>query len=107
MFLFDILFDSEDDTPVHHSRSGKASKHNEVLLEEITNMLRSGIITLASSALFFPVVMTTKSDEKPRFCGDNRILNRRMKANRFPLLKIQEIFEELANGLIITTFDLF
>lgn len=66
-------------------------------------MLKAGIITAASSAWSFPVVIDTENDRKPRFCVDYRVLNRRITADRFTLPKIQEIF----GGVFFMTLDLF
>lgn len=91
-------FEISDETPVYHSACRMTPKHNEVVQREVESMLKAGIITPASSAWSFPVVIATKKDGKPRFCVDCRILNWKMKADRFPLPKIQEIFDELAGG---------
>lgn len=70
-------------------------------------MFRAGIVKPATSAWSFPVAIATKKDGGPWFCVDYRVLNSRMKADRFPLPKIQEIFDALAGGVFFTTLDFF
>ena len=100
-------FELEDDTPVYHQPRRLSPKHNEVVRSEIDRMLEAGIITPASSAWSFPVVIATKKDGKPRFCVDYRILNRKIKPDRWPLPRIEEIFDELGGNSLFTTLDLF
>lgn len=70
-------------------------------------MLKAGIITPSCSTWSSPVVVATRKDGKPRFCVDFRILNQKMKADRLPLPKIEENFDELSAGVFFTTLDLF
>lgn len=84
-----------------------APKHNEVVRKEVEDMLKAGIITPSSSDWPFSVVIATKKHGKPRFCVEYRVLNERMKADRFPLSKIQEIIDELAGGIFFTKLELF
>lgn len=46
-------------------------------------------------------------ERRPSFCEDYRILNQRMKADRWPLPKIEEIFSELSGRKIFTALSLF
>lgn len=100
-------FQLTDNNPVYHRGRRMAPKHNELVRDELQKMLRAGIVTSATSAWSFSVVIATKKDGKPRFCVDYRVLNQRMKGDRFPLPKIQEIFDELSGGAVFTTLDFF
>lgn len=70
-----------------------APKHNKREIEELDNMLESGIITPASSAWSFTVVISTKKDGIPPFCVDYREFNQRMKYDRFLIPQINDILE--------------
>lgn len=70
-------------------------------------LLRTGITTPGLSTGPFPIVIATKKDGKPRFCLQNRVLNARMKTDRFPVPRSGEIFDELAGGSWFTMLDLF
>lgn len=100
-------FELNDSEPVYHSARRMAPKHNSVVQKEIEATLSAGIVTPASSAWSFPIVIATKKDGKPRFCVDYRALNREMRADRFPPTMIQEIFDELAGAVFFSTLDLF
>lgn len=82
---FQHTFELVDDTPVYHSAGRVAPKHNEIVIREIQEMLKAGIITPTSFAWSFPQVIATKKDGMPQFCVDYRVLNQKMKAYRFPL----------------------
>ena len=100
-------FELTDDTSIHHRARRLAPKHNSIVRKEIDDMLEAGIIVPASSAWSFPVVIASKKDGKHRFCVDYRTLNRVMKADRWPLPKIEEIFDDLEGSTVFTTLDLF
>lgn len=100
-------FELTDETPVYHAARRMAPKHNDVVKQEVDIMLKAGIITPASSAWSFPVVIETKKDGTPRFCVDYRVLNGKMNADRFSLPKVQKIFDDLSDGVFFTTLDLF
>lgn len=101
-------FELVDPTPISHSaRRLPPPKHNEVVREELEKMEKAGIITPSVSAWSFPVVIATKKDGKPRFCVDYRLLNKVMKADKWPLPKMEEIFDDLEGNKVFTTLDLF
>lgn len=105
--LIRLAFDLTDERPIYHTPRRMAPKHNEIIRREMYMMLAAAIVPPATSAWSFPVVIATKKNGKPRFCVDYRMLNQRMKADRFPLPKVQEVFDELAGGVVFTTLDLF
>ena len=70
-------------------------------------MLEAGIITPAVSAWCFPVVIASKKDGRPRFCVDYRALNKVMKADRWPLPKIEEMFDDLQGSKLFASLELF
>lgn len=82
-------------------------RHNELVRKELDMMLRAGIVTPATSVWSFLVVIAIKKERRRRFCVESRLLNQRMKADRFPLPKAQEILDELADGAFFSWLDLF
>ena len=99
-------FELSDNNPLYHRARRMSPRHNDFIRKELDNLLDAGIITPASSAWSFPVVIATKKDGTLRFCVDYWSLNRVMKADRWPLPRIEEIFDELSGGSIFTTLDL-
>lgn len=62
---------------------------------------------LSYVATSFPVVIATIKDGKLHFCVTYRIINLKMKADKFPLPKIEEIFDEFSSWGFFTSLDLF
>lgn len=55
---------------------------------EIDNMMEVGIITLASSAWYFRIVIDTNKDGRTRFCIGYRVSNKKMKADQISRRKL-------------------
>ena len=54
-----------------------------------------------------PIVPVLKSDGHVRICGDYKItVNRAAKLEKYPLLRIEELFASLAHGKLFTKLDL-
>lgn len=82
-------------------------KHNEIVRSELVKMLDAGIVTHSVSGRSKLVSISYKKDGNPRFCAEYRSLNRVMKPEKWPLYRIEEIFDELSGGQRFTTLDLF
>ena len=100
-------FELTEDTPISHAARRLPPRHNAVVREEIDNMHKAGIISPSAAAWSFPVVIATKKDGKLRFCVDYRALNRVMKADNWPLPKMEEMFDDLEGSKALITLDLF
>ena len=85
-------FELDNTNPFYHYARRMAPLHNAIVRKELEKMLEAGIITPSSSAWSFPVIIVSKKDGNPRFCVDYRPLNQRMKADRWPLPKIEESY---------------
>lgn len=70
-------------------------------------ILKAGITTPATSAWSFLLVTASKKYVKARFFVDYRTLRQKTKADRFLLPRNQELFDELAGSVLITTLDFF
>lgn len=100
-------FELTDDRPNHSGARRLPPRQTKVVREELNKILEAVIITTSKSAWSFRVVIDTKMDGKSRFSVDCRALNQRMKADRWPLPKIEEIFDELQGSKVFTTLDMF
>lgn len=69
-------------------------------------MLDAGIITPSRSAWSFPIVIVSKEDRKPRFCVDYRTINQKIKADRWLLPMIEEIFDDIECSACFTSPNL-
>ena len=69
-------------------------------------MLDAGIIKPCKSKWSFHVFIATKKDKKPRFCVDYRILNKKMRANRYPLPGMDETIDDLQGTEVYTNLEI-
>ena len=84
-------------------------KLREVLTDSVKEMCKQGIIeeTKKGSAYNSPVHLVRKAKtNKWRFCVDFRQLNKRIKQNRYPLPRIQDLLEQLKDATFLSSFDL-
>ena len=100
-------FELEDKRPISLKARWLPPIYNDAVRKELGKMEKAGIIKPSASAWSFPVVIVRKKDGKPRFCVDYRLLNRNMKPDKWPLPKIEEIFDDLEGGKVFSTLDLF
>ena len=100
-------FELTTNQPIFQKLRRVPPAYNEIIKKEVDRMLKAGIITRIESAWTSPVVIVTKKDGSPRFCVDYRRLNAIMKRDRWPMPRVDEIFDEINGSKIFTTIDLF
>ena len=69
-------------------------------------MIDRGIIRRSSSPFGSPIVIVRKKDNSIRLCIDYRKVNARTLLDAFPLPRIEEALEVLANTQLYTSLDL-
>ena len=74
--------------------------------ELIETMLKEGIVTHSNSPWASPVVLVAKKDGSTRFCVDYRKLNAVTKLDSFPLPRVDDSLDLLANTSHFSSLDL-
>ncbi|WVZ49037.1 LOW QUALITY PROTEIN: hypothetical protein U9M48_000419 [Paspalum notatum var. saurae] len=80
--------------------------HKIEIEQQVQQLLKSGLLTHNSSPFASPVLLVHKKDGQWRFCVDYRKLNDLTIKNRFPLLVIEEILDELHGSCYFTKLDM-
>ena len=78
-------------------------KRTEELIE---SMLKQGVITNSNSPWASPIVLVAKKDGSTRFCVDYRKLNAITKLDSFPLPRVDDSLDLLANTAYFSSLDL-
>ena len=73
---------------------------------QLQDLLEKGFIRLSTSPWGAPVLFTKKKGKTLRLCIDYRQLNRVMIKNRYPLLRIDDLFDQLRGARVYSKIDL-
>ncbi|CAF4637130.1 unnamed protein product, partial [Didymodactylos carnosus] len=80
-------------------------KDEQIQRDEINKLLKQGIIEESTSPWSSPIVLIRKKDGSMRFCIDFRKLNSITTKDAFPIPRIDDIFDHLAQAEYYTTTD--
>jgi len=79
---------------------------HEELKKQVEDMLQRGLIRPSSSPFSSPSILVGKKDGSYRLCVDYRALNKITVKNRFPIPRIDDIFDRLRGAKIFNKIDL-
>ena len=95
-----------DTLPVRQRLRRVPPKRRKVIEDFVQDLLAQGCIKPSKSDWATPVVIVTKKDGSPRFCLDYRKLNAVTIKDAFPLPRIDDALDQLANRKYYCTLDL-
>ena len=78
----------------------------EELKKQLDDMLRKGLIRPSASPWGSPVIFVDKRDGTTRLCVDYRKLNDVTIKNKYPLPKIEDLFDQLSGAHVFSKIDL-
>ena len=74
--------------------------------KQVKALLAKGYIRPSSSPYGAPVIFVLKADGTLRMCIDYRGLNKQTVKNRFPIPRIDDLFDQLAGAKVFSSIDL-
>jgi hypothetical protein len=76
------------------------------LKEHIKELLEKGFIHRSSSPWGRPVIFVPKKDDTQRLCIDYRALNEVTVKNKYPLPRIDDLFDQLHGACVFSKINL-
>ncbi|WVZ84781.1 hypothetical protein U9M48_031771 [Paspalum notatum var. saurae] len=102
-FLIELL---PGTAPIAKRQHRVAPKEQELIKENIDELLGKGFIRPSSSPWAFPVLFVDKKDGSRRMCVDYRALNDVTIKNKYPLPRIDDLFDQLQGACVFSKIDL-
>jgi hypothetical protein len=93
-------------TPIYKTPYRMATLELAELKEQIKELVEKGFIHPSSSLWGAPVIFVPKKDVTQSLCVDYRALNEVTIKNKYPLPRIDDLFDQLRGGSVFTKIDL-
>nr|GEY82926.1 putative reverse transcriptase domain-containing protein [Tanacetum cinerariifolium] len=93
-------------TPVERTPYGLTPSEMKELSVQLQELLEKGFIHLSSSPWGAPVLFVKKKDRSFRMCIDYHELNKLTVKNRYPLPRIDDLFDQLQGSSVYSKIDL-
>jgi hypothetical protein len=93
-------------TPIYKTPYRMTTPELAELKEHIMELLEKGFICSCSSSWGAPVISVLKKDGTQRLCMDYRALNEVTIKNKYPLPKIDDMFDQLRGQCVFSKIDL-
>ena len=100
-----FTIETGDISPINEQPRRTHPKNSHIIQEKIQELLDNGVIEKCASPWAAPVVVVHKEGKEPRLCIDYRRLNSITRKNSYPLIRIDDILENLGASKIFTTLD--
>jgi hypothetical protein len=92
-------------TPPHRAPYRMSPTELKELDRQILDLLEKGMIRPSKSPFGAPVLFVKKSDGALRMCMDYRALNKLTVKNRYPLPRIDDMFDQLQGAKVFSKID--
>jgi hypothetical protein len=93
-------------TPIYKTPFRMTTPELAKLKEHIRELLEKGFICPSSSPWGAPVIFVPKKDGTQRLCMDYRALNEVTVKNKYPLTRIDDLFDQLRGACVFSKIDL-
>jgi hypothetical protein len=93
-------------SPIYKTPYRMATPELAELKEHIKELLEKGFIHPNSSPWGAPVIFVPKKDGTQRLCVDYRALNEVTVENKYPLARIDDLFDQLRGACMFSKIDL-
>ncbi|MCO5559703.1 hypothetical protein L7F22_013304 [Adiantum nelumboides] len=78
----------------------------EEIMRQVSELVEKGMVRPSSSPFCSPVLLVQKKDGTYRMCFDYRALNRITIKNRFPVPRVEDLFDKLQGSTYFSRIDL-
>ena len=102
-FAIDLVLGT---TPIHKKYYQMSSSELVELKKQLDEMLQKGYIRPNSSPWGSPAIPVDKKDGSLRMCVDYRQLNDATIKNKYPLPRIDDLFDQLSGAKVFSKIDL-
>jgi hypothetical protein len=92
--------------PMYKRPYSMAAKQLAELMDQINELLEKGYIHPSSSPWGPLVIFVLKQDGTQRMCVDYRALNEVIIKNKYPMPRIDDLFDQLCNACVFSKIDL-
>nr|AAK52169.1 putative polyprotein [Oryza sativa Japonica Group]AAN64470.1 putative polyprotein [Oryza sativa Japonica Group] len=93
-------------TPIHKRPYRMAANELAEVKRQVDDLLQKGYIRPSSSPWGAPVIFVEKKDHTQRMCVDYRALNDVTIKNKYPLPRIDDLFDQLKGATVFSKIDL-
>jgi hypothetical protein len=93
-------------TPIYKTPYRMATPELAELKEHVKELLEKGFIRPSSSPWGVPVIFVPKKDGTQRLCVDYHALNEVTIKNKYPLHRIDDLFDQLCGARVFSKIDL-
>src|SRR3954470_21770057 len=92
--------------PPHRSIYALSQEELQILKKILQELLDLGLIQPSKSPYGAPILFVKKKDGRLKMCVDYRTLNKLTIKNRYPLPRIDEIFDRVQGARVFSKLDL-